>query len=250
MRLALLFSLLGVLVSGPVAVQAERLRLATSVWAPYVDGNLPGSGLAVDLVTNALERAGYEYSLSIGSWPRTLEGAKIGVYDVIPAAWYTEERAADLLFSRPYLTNRLKFIKRRGDAIVFSEPSDLKGRTIGVVAGYAYGPRFEQLRGVRKWENNHVIQSLLRLVNGQVDLALGDEWVLRHEIAQYLRNSAEGLEILPQPLEVRDLHLAVSRQHPRHEAIVQAFDAAMEAMRKDGTYERIIDRHLGQYPSL
>ena len=91
---------------------------------------------------------------------------------------------------------------------------------------------------------------LVRLVNGEADLAVGDEWVLRHEIKQYLRSSAGQLELLPRPLDVRDLHIAVSRQHPRHERIIADFDAAIAAMREDGTFQKIIDSHVARYMDL
>ncbi len=244
LRLLCLF--LAVSLTAPTA-WAGPLRLGTSVWSPYVDQNLPGKGLAIELVTAAFKEAGYDVQVEVGSWPRTLEGAKIGVYDVIPAAWYTEERAKELAYSKPYLANTIKFIRRKGDDVNFNGIEDLRGKVIGVVAGYAYGPEFDKARGLTRFEENHVIQNLLNLINGEVQLTLGDEWVLRHETKQYLRSSADQLEILPRPLDVRDLHIAVSRLHPDHEKIIAAFDEAIEKMKKDGRYQAIIDRHLNRY---
>ena len=43
-----------------------------------------------------------------------LEEAKSGQRTVITAVWETEERKKDLLFSEPYLSNEVKFLKRRG----------------------------------------------------------------------------------------------------------------------------------------
>ncbi len=38
---------------------AEHVRLVGDVWPPFTDQRLPGNGLAVELVSTALQRAGH-----------------------------------------------------------------------------------------------------------------------------------------------------------------------------------------------
>ena len=79
----LLTTLLLVLGIYSQAASAESLNVVYSgKWPPYADANLPQQGLGVDLVTAALQRAGYETFLQIDSLDRILEGGKLGVYDV------------------------------------------------------------------------------------------------------------------------------------------------------------------------
>ena len=51
------------------------------------------------------------------------------------------------------------------------------------------------------------------------------------------------VELLAPVLESRGLRLGISRKHDDHEQIVADFDAAIAAMKADGTYNNI----LGQY---
>ena len=220
---------------------ATELKLATSPWPPYVDENLPGKGLAIKLVTTALTRAGYTTTLKIESWTRTLEGAGIGVYDIIPTAWYSEERARAFSFSKPYLTNNIMLLKRKNDPFTYSDLSSLQGRIIGVIPGYAYGPEFDAAGNFYRVNSRHLIENLTRLQQGQIDLTLDDERVLLHDLDKYMHNSQDQLIMLPKPLSVNGLHIAVSRQRPDHEKIVAAFDKAMEEMKEDGEYEKILN---------
>ncbi len=238
-KIALTLCALLLFCSGP-SVAAE-LKLATSPWPPYVDEHLPGKGLAIKLVTTALARAGYTTRLRIESWTRTLEGTDIGVYDVIPTAWYSEARARAFSFSKPYLTNNIMLLKRKDDPFTYHDLSDLKGRVIGIISGYAYGPAFDAAGNFYRVNSKHLVENLTKLRLGQIDLTLDDERVLQHDLEKYMSNSQDQFVILPKPLSVNGLHIAVSKQRPDHEKIVADFDKAMEAMKQDGEYERILN---------
>jgi polar amino acid transport system substrate-binding protein len=241
---ALLVAAWLLLASSYTLAEPIPLTVAGSTWSPYTDVDRPGKGVAAEIVTVALGRAGYAPKIVIEPWPRTLEGTRIGVYDAIIAAFHTLEREERFAFSRPYLRNEVRFIKRKGQRIDFQNLGDLKGLLIGVVRGYAYQDDFDTARGLIKVQHNHVIQNLLKLTQGQLDLTLDDRWTLLYEIGQYMPNEASELEFLPKPLAVRPLHFIVSRQNPNHEKIVADFDAAFASMQSDGTLDQIIDRHL------
>jgi hypothetical protein len=73
--LTTLFLVLGIVSH---AASAEGLNVVYSgKWPPYADANLPEQGLGVDLVTTALQRAGYETFLNIDSLDRILEEISI-----------------------------------------------------------------------------------------------------------------------------------------------------------------------------
>lgn len=228
----------------PVAHAEQALRVAANTWPPYVDESLPGSGLAMEIVSTAFERAGYPIQVSIQSWPRTLEGARVGVYDVIAAAWYSDERAATLAFSKPYYYNEIRFLKRKGTDIHYQQLSDLKGLLIGVVRDYAYSDEFNRSPELARVGANHVIQNLLRLTQGQIDLTLGDELVLRYQLQAFLPNAIQNLEFLPKPLTRKGIHVAVSKENPAHARIVAEFDKALAQTKADGTWQRIVDGHV------
>ena len=65
------------------AVAAEKLRLVADSWPPFTDSDLPGGGLATNIVTAALTRAGYTSNVEQVPWARALMGIGEGRYDIL-----------------------------------------------------------------------------------------------------------------------------------------------------------------------
>jgi polar amino acid transport system substrate-binding protein len=212
-------------------------------WPPYADAGLPGQGLAVDIVTTALKRAGYTTYMRIDSLDRILEGGALGVYDVFATPWYSEARNQYLEYSEPYLESYIRFVKRKDKDFTFESLADLKGVMVGNVQDYAYDEAFNASRDIIKIPERNLIQNLLKLTQGRIDLTLDDELVLQYEINQYMPNSIKDLEFLPKPLAVRGIHIGVSRENPDHAKIVAAFNKAIKEMKKDGSFDAIVAKH-------
>ena len=154
---------------------AQAISIVSSQWPPYVDDSMPEKGLAVELVNKALQRKDYQPTLHIDNWRRALEGVEIGVFDATCAIWKTAERERSLVYSEPYLTNTISFIKKKTSLIEYRGLADLQGLLIGVVRDYAYDERFNRARGLIKIPANFSVQNLQKLNNGTIDLTLGDE---------------------------------------------------------------------------
>ncbi len=219
---------------------ARELVVGGSPWPPYDGEDLPQKGMAMAIISTALERAGYRLSYVFDTWPRVLEGARLGVYDVLPAVWYTRDRARDLAFSKPYLASDVRFIKRKDRNIEFNNLTDLQGLMIGIVKDYGYGDEFAQAPGLIRVNANYIVQNLLKVAQRQVDLTLGDERTLTYALTLYMPESVKDLEFLPKPLEHRDLHIAVSKATADYPSIVSDFDKAIAAMKADGSYQKLV----------
>ena len=224
-------------------VSATQLNVATSEWIPYIGKKLPNDGLAMDIVNTALKRAGYETIVTIQAWTRTLEGADLGVYDLIAAAWHSKEREKTFLFSKPYIYNEIKLVKHADSSFDYKTPADLDGRVVGTVKGYAYGDEFDNARGILRRPSIAILENLFRVLNAEVELTLDDERVLQYEIKNNITVNKDKLVILPKSISRKGLYIAVSRENPKHKEIVQAFDNAIATMKKDGSYARILKAH-------
>ena len=106
-------------------VEAQKLRLVADAWPPFTDATLVNGGLATDIVSTALARAGYASDFQQVPWARALMGVGDGRYDVLVNAWYDEARTQLGQFSGEYLLNRVRFIKRRDDPIEFQNLEQL-----------------------------------------------------------------------------------------------------------------------------
>jgi polar amino acid transport system substrate-binding protein len=217
---------------------AEELRLAANEWPPYTFADVYRQGVATALVTAGLERAGYTSRVTIMAWPKVLDTTRRGDNDVIIAAWFREERNAELAFSQPYLTNELEFLTRDDVQVRELSREALAGYRIGVVEDFAYGEQPYDTTGLDIVVGATVRDNVRALFARELDLVLGDERILRHEVD--LVSGAKFVSFVPEPLETRGLRIAVSRARDDHADIVAAFDAAISAMREDGSYNSVL----------
>ncbi len=162
-----------------------------------------------------------------------------GQYDGSAAAWKDPERERLLIFSQPYLENRLVLVARRGGDVSAKALTDLKGKKIAIVEGYAYGDAVDKAGPVFVRSRSEE-DSLARLLNGSVDYTLMDDLVVQYIVSNYPKESEAKLQIGLTPMINRGLYLALRRTRPDAESIIKGFNAQLKGMIADGTYHRLL----------
>lgn len=234
--------ILGVLCTLP-ALGQERLRLVADSWPPFTDSSMPGGGLATSLVTTALNRAGFTTVFEEVPWARALMGIGEGRYDVLVNAWYNAERERIGQFSGTYLTNRIRLLKRQGQAFSYRRLADLYPYSIAVVRDYAYSPVFDSDPRLNKVVVRNFSSAVRMLAAGRVNLAVEDEYVARYNLQREPQAVRDSITFVERPLGENSLHILVSLKHPEHGEIVARFEKAILAMKADGSYERLLRQH-------
>ncbi|MGF1508865.1 MAG: substrate-binding periplasmic protein [Myxococcota bacterium] len=219
---------------------SRELRLAESPWPPYVEDGAE-SGLSVDLVHTALRRAGYR-PVSVAKPIGTLLPAlRTGSADGSVALWKSPERERYLLYSDPYLQNRLVVVGRNGTDVTARRLEDLAGKRVAIVADYAYGTALKQTADVNLIEGRNDEDNLRSLLMGEVDYILADEVLVAHLFQRYGDEARRLLTAGKVPLVMRNLHFAIRREFPEAERLVKAFNREILRMEADGSYNRILD---------
>jgi ABC-type amino acid transport substrate-binding protein len=230
---------LGLLAAAATAEEPLGLRLGSDEWPPFTGGpDTPRA--AIELVHTALERAGFPAETVISEWKDVEAGIRRGELDGSAAMWRTERREQDLLFSEPYLENRLVLIGRTGSDVSATSLTELAGKRVAAVGQYAYGAVVDDAQGVHFVHAHNDQDSLDKLLAGVVDYMLVDELVVRHLLAFQPDEAAANLEIGLNPLARRTLHFAVRKDLPGADRIIAAFNAEIREMQADGTYGRIL----------
>ena len=237
MQVLLLIALLG-----STSVTAEVLRLAGNAWPPYTDQRLLHSGLSVDLITTALGRAGYEVRYTEVPWERALRGLESGSYDLING-WPSESRARFAAVSRPFLTNRMRWVQRAEDDVPADGLHSLEGYAIALNRGYAYGEELTHNARLSIGYTTNFLQAARMLVAGRVDLTLEDERTAQFHFDRELADVSDQLSFVPGEYLALDLSLVVRKNHPHQAQIIEAFNREMGEMLEDGTYAAIFARH-------
>jgi polar amino acid transport system substrate-binding protein len=224
---------------GATAPAAPPLRLASDTWPPFTGG--PGTQrVALDLVQRALDRINLRANPQIVEWKKVERGIAEGTFDGSGALWRTPEREQRMVFSDPYLENRLVLVAPRGADVNDIGVGDLGGRRVAVVSMYAYGDALDEASGVLFVGTSSDQESLSKLLAGEVEYILIDDLVARYLIQNQPDEVAGNLEIGKRPLARKTLHFALRRDVPRAEEIIIAFNDAIQSMLRDGTYAQVL----------
>jgi len=244
-RTALLLAM--TLLTAGAARAEDPVTMMTNTWPPYVDQQLPQQGLAVELVTYIFARAGYDVNNTVESWPRAMEGVRIGLYDVLGAAWRDDNREQDFIYSEPYLINELIIVKRRDMEGRFYSIGALANSRVGLSPDYAYGVDFTEIPGITVVYENHIIQNLMNLLNNKVDFVVGDRRVIALQLEEYLKDRRHEIEVVGISLPPRALYVAGSRASERPAQLIKEFNAALVETKRDGSYQKIIEKWKARY---
>ena len=221
-----------------ISAQSRQLRLVSTTWPPFT-GAAGQPRYALDLVEAALGK------IDIGATSVFVDAARYNTalvgpaYDGSAAAWKDPQRERVLLFSEPYLENRLVLVGRRGADVSATTLAALKGRRIAIVEGYSYGsgvegagPAFVRSQGEE--------DSLRQLLASKVDYALMDELVVNYLVENHAEQAQARLQLGTTALITRPLYLAVSRSRPDAQAIIDRFNGQLRGMIADRTYHRLL----------
>jgi len=224
-------------VSLALSAQTAELRLVSTAWSPFT--NIQGEPrFALDLVEAALKRINVTATTSIIDAAEFTPALMTGPFDGSAAAWKDAEREKALLFSQPYLENRLILVGRKGADVGARALSAMVGKRIAIVGGYSYGeidktgPMFVRTKGEE--------DSLTQLLQSQVDYALMDDLVVQYIVSSYPKESRTRLELAASPVAVRPLYLAVRRSRPDAESVISRFNAQLRGMIADRTYHKLL----------
>jgi ABC-type amino acid transport substrate-binding protein len=228
-------------VLGTLATSAQNsppLALVSTEWPPFT--NVAGQArFALDLVEAALGRMGRTAKTSIVSPGSFTKELLTGAYDGSAAAWQDADRDRVLLFSEPYLENRLVLVGRHLADVSATTMGELAGKRLAIVEGYSYGDEVER-GGPTLVRTRGEEDSLARLLKGDVDYTLMDDLVVQYLVNTYPKEAETRLQIGTTPLVRRELHLAIRRSRPDAQAIVDGFNRQVRQMIVDRTYHRLL----------
>ena len=217
---------------------ATPLHFVSTAWPPFT--NEPGQPrFALDLVEEAFKRIGLTSTTTIVEPARFATALLTDMYDGSAAAWKDAERERFLVFSQPYLENRLILVGRRGEDVSATGLGALKGKRIALVEGYAYGDGIVT-SGVIPVRSTSEQDGLSLVLASKADYILMDEVVVQYLLEHYPNEAKTKLSVGSTPLVKRQLHLAVRRSRPDAASIVERFNAQLRGMIADRTYHRLL----------
>lgn len=222
------------------------LVAADSIPTAYVE-NGKKTGLLVDIVQEAFQRAGLVVDIQIMPWARCLADVRAGKVDGIFSVYQTRERKEFLTYTDEVLITQVQaFFVRKDSAITFDgDLGKLAGLRIGVINQTSYGPRLDAAleAGLFKTVDvgNSASASISKLLADRVDVIPSYRHVAL-DSARTLGVSGMIKELTPS-IESIPSYLAFTNKRD-FERILVAYSQALRSMKKDGTYDAIFAKYL------
>lgn len=169
-------------------INDHTVKVGVEEWKPIIftdnDGRADGVGGAyLDLIVN---HTGLKIEIVSDQWDALLQGLKHKQIDLLPATYYTDERATYGLYSKPFFHSREFIYIKAGNTEVRSI-DDLATKRIAVVKGYGTIPKLrERYPQATIVETRDLMDSINTVLNGDVDALMEAQLVLD----ELVKNSA------------------------------------------------------------
>jgi polar amino acid transport system substrate-binding protein len=227
------------------SAQAEPITLFGADNLPpksWQDDNEP-RGYAVDAATEALTRAGYQPVVKLEPWPRAIEDTRAG-NGIITHFSKTPERERLFEFSVPLVYDRIVVVVRKGREFPFASVKDLIGKRVGVLRGVAYGGDWTAARkSLTLEEDLDAVARLGKLVRDRLDAAVISSGSAGLEIAVRKAGlDSSQFTVLAVPILEDPNYLAIAKG-PDSARTMAGINAAIAAMRGDGSIDRIMEKY-------
>lgn len=246
MRAALL--LCAVMASQVVAAPVEKMRLLSFELSPYIhaDANGDVQGAAVEMVREIFTRIHVTPQLRAYPLARSLAMFESGQAEGIFTMKKKQDREAPYVFSgQPLFKQETVLFVRKDSPIQFrGDLQVLAGRAIGVRRGASYGELFDKAAATGLFGRLEFVtlddSSFRKLLAGRIDAVIsgresGMATVRRLGFKNQVRVSGK-------PLEVTGSYLMFNKDAVDAD-FLRKLNAAMSAMRKDGSACRIRSKY-------
>ncbi|MCE2494653.1 MAG: ABC transporter substrate-binding protein [Rhodospirillales bacterium] len=235
--------------AGTASVSAgEELRIGVEgAYPPFswkeADGSL--KGFDIDITFALCEKMGRECTLVEQDWDGMIPALLARKYDAIVASMsITEERKKRVDFTVKYYNTPARFVAAEGSDLDVS-PAGLAGKAVGVQRGTTHQCFMEKLfpeADLRLYQTQEEV--FLDLAAGRLDAQFSD--ALQADEGFLKLDAGKGFAFVGGPqydLECHGEGAGVALRKGEDE-LLQAFNAAILAIREDGTYKSINDKYF------
>lgn len=226
------------------SVHCQTWQLVTEPYPPYFINNQSEPGWLHEVIIAALKSQKHQATIEYTHWARALKLAKRHKRVAVLGAFYTEQRAREFSYSQPLAKAHTVLFKQAGKDITFTGSLySLKPYTISKGEDYVVSDEFEQHAELTITTTDSLIESLLLLKHGRVDLVAGTKevalyWLDKSERLQQAKQTE--LEIITPYLATQYLHVITKKDHPHAELLQQSLYLGVQSLKNSGKLDEIL----------
>lgn len=216
-------------------------------YAPFEfkDSDQVYKGLDVDIINEVAKRSGWNMKQSFPGFDAAVNAVQSGSADALMAGTtITEARKKVFTFSDPYFDTKIVIATTKSNAI--TSYNDLNGKIVGVKNGTAAQAFLDENKekygySVKTFDTGDLMYNSLSA--GAVDAVMDDEAVIQYAIQQ-----GQDLSIDIAGEAIGSFGFSV-KKGSQYEYLVTDFNKALAEMKKDGTYQNIMNKWFGSAAS-
>ena len=239
MKKLVLAALLATVAAGAQA--ADKISFGVSATYPpfeSMDANNKIVGFDVDLANALCKEIDATCTFSNQSFDSLIPSLKFRRVDAVMAGMdITPEREKQVLFTTPYYDNSALFIGQQGKVASIDA---LKGKKVGVQNGTTHQKFImDKHPEITTVPYDSYQNAKLDLQNGRIDAVFGDSAVVNEWLKANAKLAAIGDKVTDKDYFGTGLGIAVRQGNTE---LQQKFNAALEKVKKDGTYQTIYSK--------
>ena len=195
-------------------------------------------GISAEIVREMFKRAGIEYSLSLRfPWDRlyklTLDKPNYGLFSTT----YTEERKPLFKWVGPLAKTGWVLLAKPGSTLKLTNLKEASKYSVGAYKNDAVSQHLES-QGMSPVNALRDQENVSKLMEGKIDL-----WATTDPVGRYMAKQ-EGVNGLVTVLRFNDNQLFLAMNLNTPDEVIQRLQKALDAMRADGTVEKISANYL------
>lgn len=243
MKKLVLAAILATFAAGATA--AEKINFGSSATYPpfeSFDASNQIVGFDIDLAKALCKQMQADCTFTNHAFDSLIPALKFKKYDaVISGMDITPERSKQVSFTDPYYANSALVIAKKG---AFKSFDDLKGKRIGMENGTTHQKYLQDKHPeVKTVAYDSYQNAIIDLKNGRIDGVFGDTAVVN----EWLKTNPQLGTATPKVTDPQyfgtGLGIAV---RPDNKALLEKLNAALAAIKADGTYQKISDQWFPQ----
>ena len=202
-------------------IASNKVKIGIEHWPPILfmqDDNNPG-GLAGEILRQIIQKTGLQPEYVTGSWDEVLDQFEQGKIDLLPDAYFMEERKEYGYYSTPYFKIRELFYVKDRDTR-FQKIKDLSTASVAIPADYTTIAKIKNdYPNIKIIETAGIEESIDKVLSGEADALLNAQIVVDSWIKQ---NNVSGLRVIDEDIVLPpSLHLLSSKSNKTLQSILQ-----------------------------
>ncbi|ACJ29060.1 PAS domain protein [Shewanella piezotolerans WP3] len=203
-------------------IAENKVVIGIDHWPPMLfmleDGSI--GGFAGAIVNKIVNETGLQFEIKQGDWNSNLEAFKRGEIDLLPDAYYAEDRKAFGNYTTPFfLVRELFHVQNKNTHLITND--DLANASIALPQGYTSRKKLLRLYpNITIIDTTDINESINKVISGEADALLDSELVIQHVLRQ--QGKTEEIRAIDEDVfPPTSVHLFSTNRQPILHSILQ-----------------------------